>query len=120
MPKLRPLRSLRRRRAADGPRVVAIELADRLDRAHYGFDSLGLVGLPMRYAPDVGTAVATLVRHLHIHGRGGVMTLTVRGASAVLGYGIHLPQTVPSERICEGAVALLSTLRRCARTRAPR
>lgn len=80
--------------------------------AHNGLDSLGMVGLLMRYAPDVGTALANLVRHLHLHGRGGATTLTVTGAMAALGYGIHLPQTVASDQIGDGAVAFMFNLLR--------
>lgn len=80
--------------------------------AQSGLDSLGVVGLLMKYAPDVGTALANLVRHLHLHGRGGATTLTVNGASAALGYGVHLPQTVASDQICDGAVAWMFNLMR--------
>ena len=38
--------------------------------------SLGLVGLLARNAPDVGTALRTIVNFLHLHARGAVMKLS--------------------------------------------
>jgi len=35
-----------------------------------GLDSLGLLGLLVKYSPDVRTALSSLVRHQHLHVRG--------------------------------------------------
>ena len=53
-----------------------------------GLSSFGLVGFLVRHSPDVDTALRSLVRYLHLHVRGGVPTLEVRGDSATLGYSI--------------------------------
>ena len=49
-------------------------------------DHLGLVGLLVKYSPDVGTALRSLVRYFHLHARGAAVTLTVDGDAATLGY----------------------------------
>lgn len=80
--------------------------------SHNGLDSLGLVGLLMRYAPDVRTALDNMGRYLHLHSRGGATSLTLDGSSAVLSFVIHLPRTVASDQICDGAVAFMLNLLR--------
>lgn len=80
--------------------------------AHNGLHSLGLVGMLMKYAPDVRTALDSLVRHLHLHGRGGAVTLTTGGASAVLSYEVYAPRTVAVDQIGDGAVSFMFNLLR--------
>ena len=72
-----------------------------------GLHSLGLLGLLMNYSPDVGTALRSLVRHSHLHVRGGVPTLTVDRGTAMLGFEIHEPQVKATEQVGAGAVAVL-------------
>ena len=78
--------------------------------AHNGLHSLGVVGLLMKYAPDVGTALDCLVRHLHLHVSSAAVTLAVAGSSAALSYEIHLPRSVATDQICDGAVATMFNL----------
>jgi AraC-like DNA-binding protein len=72
-----------------------------------GLHSLGLVGLLVKYSPDVGTALRSLVRYFHLHARGAVLTLDIDGDLATLSYGIYQPQVEAADQIGDGAVAML-------------
>ncbi len=74
--------------------------------------SLGLVGLLVKYSPDVGTALRSLVRYLHLHVRGAATTLTVDGELAMLGYEIHQPRVEAVDQVGDGALALLFNIMR--------
>ncbi len=50
-----------------------------------GLHHLGLVGLLVKYSPDVGMALRSLVRFFHLHARGAVVSLTQDGGTASLG-----------------------------------
>jgi len=79
---------------------------------HAGLDSLGLVGLLVKYSPDVGTALRSLVRYLHLQVRGAATTLAVVGDTAMLGYEIHQPLVEATDQVGDGAVALLCNILR--------
>jgi AraC-like DNA-binding protein len=72
-----------------------------------GLHSLGLVGLLVKYAPDVGTALRSLVRYLHLHVRGAVPTLAEGGDLAMLGYEIYQPRVEATDQTGDGAVAVM-------------
>jgi AraC-like DNA-binding protein len=74
--------------------------------------SLGLVGLLIKYSPDVGTALRCLVRYLHLHVRGAATTLAVDEGSATLGYEIHQPRVEATDQVGDGAVALMFNIMR--------
>ena len=67
---------------------------------------LGLVGLFVKYSPDVATALRSLARYLHLHIRGAATTLVVQGGSATLAYRAGLLATLGSgpDEIVIGAV----------------
>jgi AraC-like DNA-binding protein len=71
-----------------------------------GLQSFGMVGLLMKSAPDVGTAVRGLVRHFHLHVCGATMALEVHGDLAVLRYEIYQPRVEGTEQVSAGAVAV--------------
>jgi AraC-like DNA-binding protein len=71
-----------------------------------GLLSLGLVGLLAKYSPDVGTALDSLVRYLHLHVRGAVTTLAVSSDQAVLEYQIYQLNAPGSDQVGAGAVAV--------------
>jgi AraC-like DNA-binding protein len=81
--------------------------------AHFGFllgqrntlDDLGLVGLLVKYSPDVGSALRSLVRYFHLRVRGAVVTLDLDGDAASLGYEIYQRQSEASDQIIDGALA---------------
>ncbi len=86
-----------------------------------GLQSLGLTGLLVKYSPDVGTALRSLERYLHLHVRGASTTLAVDGRTAMLSYDIHEPMIEATDQVGDGAVALLFNIMRslCGRCAAP-
>lgn len=70
-----------------------------------GLHSLGLVGLLVKYSPDVGTALRNLVRCMHLHVRGAVTNLETDGDTAMLSYEIYQPGAEATDQIGDGAVA---------------
>lgn len=74
--------------------------------ARGGPSSLGLVGLLIRDAADVGTALRQTVLYLHLHDRGAVAVLSSQGDVAQLSYGIYAPDMESSDQIGEGAIAI--------------
>lgn len=89
--------------------------------AQAGLRSMGPLGLLMKYSPDVGSALRSLVRHLHLHGRGGAATLAVQGDTATLGYQVHIAQSLATDQIGDGAAALMFNMMRslCGKDWAP-
>lgn len=94
-------------------RLVAL-CAERTRCEHFGLllgersktTDLGLIGHLALNSPDVSTALRNLILHLHLHDRGAVPTLTVRGDVAVLGYAIYQPGVVRADQIYDGAMAV--------------
>ena len=92
----------------------------RTDCAHFGLlvgqraglGSLGLVGLLAKYESDVGAALRSLVRFLHLHGRGAGVTLTVDGDKARLTYDMLEPGIEATDQIGDGALAILFNILR--------
>ena len=77
-----------------------------------GLHSMGLVGLLVKYSPDVGTALRNLVRYTHLHVRGAVATLAVDGDSVTLGYAISQSQVEATDQIGDAAVAVIFNIMR--------
>ena len=74
---------------------------------HSGLHSFGLVGLLMKYSPDVETALNNLVRYFHLHARGAVLNLQVQGNSAILSYQIPYRGTQGNSHVSDGALAVM-------------
>ena len=74
---------------------------------HAGLHSLGLVGLLVKGSSDVGTALRSLVRFLHLHVRGAVSNLETEGKLAVFSYQIYQPGTEGTDHVGDGAVAAM-------------
>jgi AraC-like DNA-binding protein len=70
-----------------------------------GLEQLGLVGLLVKYSPDVGTALRSLVRYFHLRVRGAVVTVGRDGDAASLGYEIVQQPGEASDQIVDGALA---------------
>lgn len=70
-----------------------------------GLQSLGMVGLLVKYSPDVGTALRNLVHCMHLHVRGAVTSLETGGDTASLSYAIYQPGVEATDQIGDGAVA---------------
>jgi AraC-like DNA-binding protein len=72
---------------------------------HIGPSSFGIPGFLMQQSTDVGTALRSLVRYLHLHGDGAVIYLDETGETAFLGYGIMHPSVEAVAQIQDAAVA---------------
>lgn len=77
---------------------------------HAGLHSLGLVGLLVKYSPDVATALRSLVRYFHLHGRGAAPALTVEGDRAML--SLNQPHVEAAAQIGDGVVAVMFNIMR--------
>jgi AraC-like DNA-binding protein len=67
--------------------------------------SLGLVGLLVKYSPDVESALRSLVRYFHLHVRGAVTTLHVEGRSAMFGFETYVSGAEANDQIEDAALA---------------
>ena len=72
-----------------------------------GLHSLGLVGLLVKYSPDVGTALRSLVRYLHLHVRGASAALNVDGDLATLTYSAHESRAKATDQVGDATVAVI-------------
>ena len=72
-----------------------------------GLHNLGLVGLLVKYSPDVGTALRNLVRHFHLHARGAALDLAVDRDRVTFGFGVYQPQVEAIDQVGDGAVATM-------------
>jgi hypothetical protein len=77
-----------------------------------GLHTLGSVGLLVKYSPDAGTALRSLVHHFHLHARGAVTTLAVDGDSAMLRYDIYQTHVEAADQVADGAVAVMFNIMR--------
>ena len=80
--------------------------------AQIGLQSLGLVGLLMKYSPDVETALGNLVRYFHLHAHGVVLSLQVQGSTARMAYQIKHRIPRGSNHVYDGAIAVLFNILR--------
>jgi AraC-like DNA-binding protein len=72
---------------------------------HNGLHSLGLMGLLVKYSPDVGTAIRNMVRYMHLHVRSAVAALAVDGSVASFSYDICGPKVEAHDQTGDGAMA---------------
>jgi AraC-like DNA-binding protein len=72
-----------------------------------GLQSLGLAGSLVKYSPDVGTALRSLVRFFRHQTRGARATLTVDGQLAYFGYQFDQPGTEGTDQVEDGALAVM-------------
>jgi len=73
---------------------------------------LGVVGLLVQHSPDVGTALGSLVNHLHLHDRGGVPTLEVTDGVAMLGYAVYERATPAADQIEVASLVIANKIMR--------
>jgi AraC-like DNA-binding protein len=73
----------------------------------HGLDALGFVGLLVKYSPDVGTALRSLVRSMHLHIRGAVTCLEADTRVATLSYAIHAPGAEATNVIADAALGTM-------------
>jgi AraC-like DNA-binding protein len=79
---------------------------------HGQLSALGLVGFLVQQAPDVGTALTSLVRYLHLHVRGAAVSLQVQAGTATFAYDICEPQVEATDQIADGALAMMFNILR--------
>jgi AraC-like DNA-binding protein len=77
-----------------------------------GPSSLGVAGFMLQSAPDVGTALRSLVQHLDLHDQGGVPTLFIRGGVTGLGYAIHQSGAKATDQIYDLSIAVACNIMR--------
>jgi AraC-like DNA-binding protein len=77
-----------------------------------GLHSFGLMGLLVKHSPDVGTALRSFVRYLHLHVHGATTSLAVNGGSALFTYEIHEPGLEAIDQVGDGAVAVMQNIMR--------
>ncbi len=72
-----------------------------------GLHTFGLVGLLVKYAPDVGSAMRSFIRYLHLHVQGASLNLSVEGDSAMLTWSVHEPGLEALDHTGDAALATL-------------
>jgi AraC-like DNA-binding protein len=77
-----------------------------------GLHSLGLVGLVVRYSPDVGTALRRLGHYLHLYHGGQMTALVEEGRMAALSYAFLEPEVEGIDQIEDGALAIMCNMLR--------
>jgi AraC-like DNA-binding protein len=75
-----------------------------------GLSVLGEVGHLVRYAPDLGSALRTLILYLHLHDQGAVPTLWDDGDTVAVGYVLYLPDVPAVNQIYDAALAITYNL----------
>jgi AraC-like DNA-binding protein len=71
-----------------------------------GLDVVGPIGRAMRLAPDIGTALRTMILHMHLHERGSVPYTWTAGGQALFGYTLCGSDLVGTDHIYDGALAI--------------
>jgi AraC-like DNA-binding protein len=77
-----------------------------------GLRSFGLVGSLMKHAPNVRTALRSLVSYMHANVQGAVVALTEDDATALLSYDINQSRVSAIDQACDGAVAMMLNIMR--------
>lgn len=72
-----------------------------------GLHTFGLLGLLMKHAPDVKSALQILIRHLRVHILGASVTLVRDGDHAMLVWRMHEPGVEAVDHVGDGTVAAL-------------
>lgn len=88
--------------------------ADRTACKHFGLLvgqragllSFGFVGLLAKYSPNVGSALNSLMRYMHLHVRGALTTLVSGSDLSVLEYQIYQSKALGNKHVGDGAVAV--------------
>jgi AraC-like DNA-binding protein len=77
-----------------------------------GADSLGLVGHLVSHSPNIGSALHSLVLHLHFHDRGAAPVLSVEKDLAMVSHLIYQQGVDGTDQIYDGAVAIIFNILR--------
>lgn len=112
----------------DADNLVSYRAASHLFRvcveqtgcAHFGLlkgqksdlSGLGLIGLFARCSPDVGAALRSIVRYVHLHIQGASMTLDESGRRAILRYDIHDLDTEAADQLADASLGRMVNILR--------
>ena len=77
-----------------------------------GLHSFGMVGLLVKYSPDVRSALNNLVHYFHLHAHGAVMIPQLLGGTASLGYQIQQSGVEANNHVADGALAIIFNILR--------
>jgi AraC-like DNA-binding protein len=77
-----------------------------------GLQSLGLVGLAVRFSPDVATALRRLGQYLHLYHGGQITALDGDEGAAILSYDLYEPGIEAVDQIGDGAMAIMFNIMR--------
>jgi len=77
-----------------------------------GLNSLGLVGMLVKYSPDVATALRDLVMFLHLHVCDAETRLETAGHRSFLSYGTLQPGIEGATQIADGAIGIMYNMMR--------
>lgn len=107
IPFVRASRLLARCVAATGCEHLGSLLGERVSP-----EALGVAGFILQTAPDVGSALRGLLRHLDLHDRGGVATLITHDRSTYFGYAIQLSGVEATNQINDLAMTIICGIMR--------
>lgn len=79
---------------------------------HADPSSLGVAGFMLHSAPNVGTALRGLVRHLDLHDQGAVATLATDNQGTSFGYAINLPRVEAADQIYDLSMTIICKIMR--------
>ena len=72
-----------------------------------GLQTFGLVGLLVKYAPDVGSALRSFIRYQHLHVQALSADLTVERGQAILGIRMHDARAEALDQVGDGTLAAM-------------
>lgn len=75
-------------------------------------EQLGPLAQLAVYAPNVNSALRSMIVHICIHDRGGAPTLSVGHGAARLGYAIYQPMEFGCRQIYNGSISIMCNLMR--------
>ena len=71
-----------------------------------GLEVLGILGRAIKTAPDVGTALRSLILYFHLHDRGAIPSLWQSADRAMFGYTLYCPNLTGVDHIYDAALAI--------------
>ena len=75
-------------------------------------NSLGIVGVLIGNAPDVGAALDGLTRLLYLHAQGSETSLTVEGSEAILSFSVMQRLVAATDQLGDGALVMMRNIMR--------
>ena len=71
-----------------------------------GLEVLGMLGRAIQVAPDLGTALRSLILYFHLHDRGAIPSLWQSGDRVMFGYTLYCPDLTGVDHIYDAALAI--------------